>query len=381
VRLTGTEILATGDEIYPDGARPAAWLMIRNVLRTVRKREHVPFLELTAANASPLVLETAAGRAAVLICYDAVRYSAVRAAVSEDPEFLLSPSDNASYQGSTLTEWQRVASTLLAIEHGRPLLLVLSRGPSILVEPAARRITTLGRTSTAAMTVVDVPLVRGRTWATRGGRTIAGLLLLGAAWSLGRQIRRREPRDRLRALLAVPTIVFAATAWLVGATSGAAFSLHIAGGDLGDVVRHQVRQGRATAAFDGASQAFRQDSPNGCGPAALAWALFGLGDTVDQRELRLGSEPHSLANLADLATDRGFRARAFVGDIRSLSSARDVVYVLHLSADHFVGCRARVDGRYAVFDPESGALVIVDGDSLSEQWSGHALEIRLAAPL
>ena len=157
--------------------------------------------------------------------------------------------------------------------------------------------------------------------------------------------------------------------------------LAIASTSTADVARHHIAAARVRRVFDPGSKVFRQSDEDACGPAALAWVAFSLGDVALEREFRRHGGRHSLADLQRAARERGFRARAFEGQPEGLRPAADALYVLHLDEGHFVGCRPRADRTYAVFDPATGNVSVIGADALASRWSGYGLEVRLPEPL
>lgn len=386
-KKNSAEILATGDEIRPGLRLPSGWLISETRVSVVHKQDHVPMLERSGTRSSSTVVDAGLGKLGILICYDVIRYQRVGGAIRDGAELLISPTDNSSFVSSTLTQHQLAFGALLAIEHGRPLVFVANRGPSTLVDPSTRRIEPLVSTGRAGFAVVDVVWARHATIATQGGRLVTTLVLVGLSLLLIlRQSMMAPTPPTLPTGESTPFLIKGALtglAWSAATYVGAEASLRLGtpARSAWDVVRHHARGVQAKRVFDPGSEAFQQSDEDACGPAALAWVAFGLGDTAFESQFRTHDGRHSLADLARAANERGLRARPFIGKIEALEVAGDTLYVLHVDGNHFVGCRPRPDGNYAVFDPARGKVVVADRDALLSRWSGHGLEVRLPKPI
>jgi apolipoprotein N-acyltransferase len=383
-RRTGSVIVAPGDELGPEGSHAVAWIFDGDELDVVRKASAVPGVEAGESGEGASVFDAEDATLALLLCYDSVIHGNVARAVESGAEILLAPSDNASFSATPLSAWQIGASLVLAVEHGRPLVIVMNRGPTMLVDPIAGAVQSLAPSGVSAAAVAAVPRARGETLASRGGTlaSVLGALVLGAV--LLRAAAAEHPTRRARfgkaeakrvlgelLLLAATACLALAIGGLVRVVGAAAVERDLPLGDGRDPDPEML----SAAARSGRD--FEQSTPNGCGPAALAWVLFSLGDSVFEERVRVGAHRHSLAELLDLATQRGFIARAFQARSADLSHARQTGYVLHAEGEHFLGAFVREDGRIAVFDPADGSVRVLTQEQLAGSWSGYGLEIVL----
>lgn len=383
-RRTGSVIVAPGDELGPDGAHAVAWIFDGDELNVVRKASAVPGVEAGESDEGATVFDAEDATLALLLCYDSVIHGNVARAVESGAEILVAPSDNASFSATPLSAWQIGASLVLAVEHGRPLVVVMNRGPTTLVNPIAGEVESLAPVGVSASAAVAVPRARGGTLASRGGTVAAllGALVLaavllhsaGAAWKSRRVRVEKAEAMRLLAsglrLLATACLALA-TGGFVRVIAAAAVERRLPLGDGSDP-DPEIRSAVARSGRD-----FEQSTPNGCGPAALAWVLFSLGDTVFEEQLREGEHRHSLAALSDIAARRGFVAHAFQGRAADLSDSPHIGYVLHTEGEHFLGAFRGKDGDIVVFDPADGGVRVLTEQQLSTSWSGYALELVL----
>ncbi len=302
-------------------------------------------------------------------------------------EVLVAPSDNASYFTSTLTSWQLASSAMFAIEHGRSLVFIANRGPSVVIDPSSSTVQLAIDTGVSGEKTVEVPQVVGQTIAARGGRAVCTFVLMLVAVVLLLRTTNQCTYSGLQTGIgcsrAFRLCALIGVCALLGTVVGAAASIRLSGRGSAFVEQLSARVNGlvgGNTVFDPSSAVFHQAQAKGCGPAALAWALFGLGDSVYEEQLERRNGSHSLQDLVAAAEQRGFDAVPFQGGPDDLRPVPGRAYVLHMRGDHFVGCVPIDAESFTIFDPESGRQITVNRAPLMEQWSGYGLAIQIRRP-
>lgn len=149
------------------------------------------------AGEGPAVVDTPAGRLAVVISWEVFFTNRVREGVLAGGEVLLNPTNGSSYWLTQVQSQQLASSRLRAIESGRWVLEAAPTGFSAVVEPDG---TVQQRTAVSERAVLQGTAQRrtGDTVATRIGPQPTVLLVvvaLGAAWLVERR-RHRAPATR-----------------------------------------------------------------------------------------------------------------------------------------------------------------------------------------
>ena len=145
---------------------------------------------------APGVLDVNGVRLGDVICFEIAYDDLVRDVVTGGGQLLVVQTNNATYGRTGQPHQQFAISRLRAVEHGRAVVVASTSGISGIVLPDGHVVAKTGEFVAAAL-VERVPLVRGRTLATRVGvwpevaLTAVGLgaILLGAR-------RRRRERGR-----------------------------------------------------------------------------------------------------------------------------------------------------------------------------------------
>ncbi|CAN5716396.1 apolipoprotein N-acyltransferase [soil metagenome] len=144
------------------------------------------------AGTTPAVLDLPDGtRVAVVISWEVFFGGRTREGVRAGGQFILNPTNGASYSGTILQTQQVASSRLRAVETGRWVVQVAPTGFSAFVTPAG---TVIDRTGVSERAVIrhDIQRRAGRTWYVRlGDRPWIAALLLGVFLS---RLRARSAR-------------------------------------------------------------------------------------------------------------------------------------------------------------------------------------------
>ncbi|MFR9728417.1 apolipoprotein N-acyltransferase [Saccharopolyspora sp. MS10] len=210
----GVPVIAGGFAVDRDGTfrnRIVEWDPERGADEEYAKQHLVPFAETIpmrsvarlvspfvdrfqqdmVAGDRPGVLQAAAIRLGVGLCYDVAYDDVFTGAVRDGATLLAVPTNNAWYGRSEMS-WQHLAmSRLRAVEHGRAVVVSATSGVSALIRPDGA-ITAHTEQFTARNLTGEVPLRTERTLATTLGAAPAwGLSLLGVG-ALAATARRRH---------------------------------------------------------------------------------------------------------------------------------------------------------------------------------------------
>jgi apolipoprotein N-acyltransferase len=203
-RITNAQVVVT-----PDGQVTSRY----DKVRRVPFGEYVPlrgFLDALGApvdqvptnaiaGTGPAVLDLPDGtRVAVAISWEVFFGGRVRDGVKHGGEFVLNPTNGASYTGTILQTQQVASSRLRAIETGRWLVQVSPTGFSEIVTPDGD---VIDRTAVSERAIVrgTVELRTGRTWYVRAGDApfiVALVLVLAGAWIATLRHRRSSPLEQ-----------------------------------------------------------------------------------------------------------------------------------------------------------------------------------------
>jgi apolipoprotein N-acyltransferase len=169
------------------------YVPLRNLLETLGAPvDQVP--SNAVPGSGPAVIELPDGTSvATVISWEVFFGGRAREGVVAGGEFVLNPTNGASYTGTILQTQQVASSRLRAVETGRWVVQVAPTGFSAFVSPEGE---VLERTAVSEQAVIrgEVELRTGRTWATvlGDGPVIAALLLvLGGSLALARRDRTR----------------------------------------------------------------------------------------------------------------------------------------------------------------------------------------------
>ena len=131
-----------------------------------------------------------------VICFEVAYDALIRSAVQEGAEFLVVPTNNASFGYTSESEQQLAMSRLRAVEHGRTTLQISTVGVSGVIAPDGTVLETTGLFTPEYFTA-DVPLRSTLTVADRLGDwpviviSVLAVLALGLGIATGRQPRPR----------------------------------------------------------------------------------------------------------------------------------------------------------------------------------------------
>jgi apolipoprotein N-acyltransferase len=150
------------------------------------------FVPGDAADGGPLVV--AGVRLGDVICFEVAYDGLVRSGVEGGAEVLVVQTNNATFGRSDLTHQQLAMSRIRAVEHGRAVLVSATSGVSAVIAPDGSFVDRSG-IFTRDLLVHEVPLVEGRTLATRLGAWPEWLLALvgavGVALAAAARLRGR----------------------------------------------------------------------------------------------------------------------------------------------------------------------------------------------
>lgn len=192
-RQVGVPILVGAVLDRPDGESENAgvvWDPVSGFGATYAKRHLVPFgeyvpfrdlltpvfgrLELVGSGFVPGAddkagaLDVAGTRVADVICFEVAYDDLVRSSVRDGGEVIVVQTNNASFGRTDLTHQQLAMSRVRAVEHGRSVLVAATSGVSAVIAPDGSFVDR-SRIDTRDLLVHEVPMVRGRTLATRAG--------------------------------------------------------------------------------------------------------------------------------------------------------------------------------------------------------------------
>ena len=122
-------------------------------------------------------LEMAGTKLGDVICFEVAYDGLVRDGVRDGAELLVVQTNNATFGRSDLTHQQLAMSRIRAVEHGRAVLVAATSGVSAVIAPDGR-VVDRSAIDTRDLLVETVPLIRGRTFATRLGAWPEWLLAL-----------------------------------------------------------------------------------------------------------------------------------------------------------------------------------------------------------
>lgn len=147
---------------------------------------------------APNVIATPAGRLGIVISWEVFFGRRVRAAMHDDAQIILNPTNGSSYWLSQVQTQQLASSVLRAVESGRWLIQAAPTGFSEIIDPAGN---VLGRTAITEAAVVqhDVELRDGHTVAVAVGDVPAAaiaLLWLITAWAGLPRRKHGDPEHR-----------------------------------------------------------------------------------------------------------------------------------------------------------------------------------------
>lgn len=196
-RITNAQVVVT-----PDGNVVSRYDKVRRVpfgeyvpLRGLLEAMGAPVDQVPSdaiAGTTPAVLDLPDGaRLAVVISWEVFFGGRARDGVRAGGEFILNPTNGASYSGTILQTQQVASSRLRAVETGRWVVQVAPTGFSAFVTPAGM---VIDRTGVSEQAVIrhDIQRRAGRTWYVRLGDRpwIAVILLVALAGRLSARSTR-----------------------------------------------------------------------------------------------------------------------------------------------------------------------------------------------
>jgi len=317
------------------------------------------------------VLRTPVAAVGPLVCFESCFPEPSRRQAAAGATLLFASVSDAAFRETALPLWHRAAATLRAVETGRTVLYVSNRGPSAEIDPLGRVRRTLpfGRRGLleGEAQVYDglTPFVQWGYWLPLLAYPLLALVLV-----------RAPPRVEVAASAASPG------SWALGVASGCALGVAL--------IAVSVRLSSAATLGLGTLWVFGpvpaesfaaeqlQQSPNTCGPTALAYLLSYLGDPVTERDIAervtLRPDGTTLRDLRDAATALGYRAR---GESRTYDglAASPLPLIAHLTDAHYVVVLGADREGVRMFDPLEG-LVRVDRLQFAQHWSGNVLVVE-----
>lgn len=143
---------------------------------------------------------------------------------------------------------------------------------------------------------------------------------------------------------------------------------------------HVEEMRRPLNAIDSMTVLFKQDDDATCGAFALAYILTLMGDDIFGEQIRSAVPPespagYSLAELANIATSRGFKAEGFAGGIANLPRESEPPVIAHLRMGHFVAVLMATHRTVTFFDPNTGHIHMAPSREFERIWSGKYLAL------
>lgn len=157
---------------------------------------------------------------------------------------------------------------------------------------------------------------------------------------------------------------------------------HFRFSSIRDAYDHIQEMRRPPHVVDSMTVLFRQNNDIACGAFALAYALTLMGDSIFGEQLYALDPPkspsgYSMFELAKIASNRGFTAEGFAGNISNLPQDSQAPVIAHLTIGHFVVVLYADPNTVTFFDPSTGNVHVAPSREFAQLWSGKYLEIGM----